>query len=72
MLLLPGVKNPIRTRERRVQEVTARSFMPLNECPSRRCAVNKARGQLNLQARGSKFAKFQEVLAPKYVYPDTG
>ena len=50
-----------------VQEVTARSFMPLNECPSRRCAVNKARGQLNLQARGSKFAKFQEVLVPKYL-----
>ena len=46
----------------------ARSFMPLNECPSRRCAVNKARGQLNLQARGSKFAKFQEVLAHKYLY----
>ena len=51
-----------------MQEVTARSFMPLSECPSRRCAVNKARGQLNLQARGSKFAKFQEVLAPKYLY----
>lgn len=44
-----------------MQEVTARQFMPIHECPSVRCRSNNARGQLQLQTRGSKFVKFQEV-----------
>ncbi|KAL5205170.1 hypothetical protein ABZP36_033379 [Zizania latifolia] len=42
------------------QEVTARVFMPLFECPSQRCKLNKAKGNLILQLRASKFLKFQE------------
>lgn len=44
------------------QEVTARVFMPLLECPSKRCGINKSLGNLILQLRASKFLKFQEVL----------
>ncbi|KAG9457888.1 hypothetical protein H6P81_002396 [Aristolochia fimbriata] len=43
------------------QEVTARVFMPLFECPSQRCKNNKSKGNLILQLRASKFLKFQEV-----------
>ncbi|XP_072975944.1 DNA replication licensing factor MCM7 [Typha angustifolia] len=43
------------------QEVTARVFMPLFECPSSRCKINKAKGNLILQLRASKFLKFQEA-----------
>ncbi|MCO5606715.1 hypothetical protein L7F22_060905 [Adiantum nelumboides] len=43
------------------QEVTARSFMPLLECPSTRCRTNNTKGQLILQLRASKFLKFQEA-----------
>ncbi|KAF2325086.1 hypothetical protein GH714_022686 [Hevea brasiliensis] len=43
------------------QEVTARVFMPLFECPSRRCKTNKTNGNLILQLRASKFLKFQEA-----------
>ncbi|KAL8253914.1 hypothetical protein R6Q59_032135 [Mikania micrantha] len=43
------------------QEVTARVFMPLFECPSKRCDVNRAKGNLILQLRASKFLKFQEA-----------
>ncbi|KAF3336273.1 DNA replication licensing factor MCM7 [Carex littledalei] len=43
------------------QEVTARVFMPLVECPSSRCRVNKVKGNLILQQRASKFLKFQEA-----------
>ncbi|RWR94283.1 DNA replication licensing factor MCM7 [Cinnamomum micranthum f. kanehirae] len=43
------------------QEVTARVFMPLFECPSGRCKTNKAKGNLILQLRASKFLKFQEA-----------
>ncbi|KAB2605104.1 DNA replication licensing factor MCM7-like [Pyrus ussuriensis x Pyrus communis] len=43
------------------QEVTARVFMPLFECPSRRCITNRTRGNLILQLRASKFLKFQEA-----------
>ena len=44
-----------------IQEVTARVFMPLFECPSKRCYTNRAKGNLILQLRASKFLKFQEV-----------
>ncbi|CAM6124682.1 unnamed protein product [Calypogeia fissa] len=43
------------------QEVTARTFMPLNECPSKRCRDNSAKGRITLQVRASKFLKFQEA-----------
>ncbi|GLJ18929.1 hypothetical protein SUGI_0338540 [Cryptomeria japonica] len=43
------------------QEVTARTFMPLFECPSNRCRTNNAKGNLILQLRASKFLKFQEA-----------
>ncbi|KAK6941081.1 MCM N-terminal domain [Dillenia turbinata] len=43
------------------QEVTARVFMPLFECPSSRCSTNRAKGNLILQLRASKFMKFQEA-----------
>ena len=40
------------------QEVQSRSFMPLFACPASNCCQN---GRLNLQTRGCKFVKFQEV-----------
>lgn len=43
------------------QEVTARTFMPLFECPSKRCRENGAKGRITLQVRASKFLKFQEA-----------
>ncbi|KAG5567827.1 hypothetical protein RHGRI_003118 [Rhododendron griersonianum] len=43
------------------QEVTARVFMPLFECPSKRCKTNNTKGNLILQLRASKFLKFQEA-----------
>ncbi|XP_062178294.1 DNA replication licensing factor MCM7 [Alnus glutinosa] len=43
------------------QEVTARVFMPLFECPSNRCVTNRTKGNLILQLRASKFLKFQEA-----------
>ncbi|KAE8009362.1 hypothetical protein FH972_005802 [Carpinus fangiana] len=43
------------------QEVTARVFMPLFECPSKRCVTNRTKGNLILQLRASKFLKFQEA-----------
>ncbi|GAA0144533.1 DNA metabolism protein [Lithospermum erythrorhizon] len=43
------------------QEVTARVFMPLFECPSSRCKLNNVKGNLILQLRASKFLKFQEA-----------
>ncbi|GMY17041.1 DNA replication licensing factor MCM7 [Fagus crenata] len=43
------------------QEVTARVFMPLFECPSKRCDTNRTKGNLILQLRASKFLKFQEA-----------
>lgn len=43
------------------QEVTARVFMPLFECPVKRCKINQTKGNLILQLRASKFLKFQEA-----------
>ena len=40
------------------QEVQSRSFMPLLACPAQDCCQN---GRLNLQTRGCKFVKFQEI-----------
>ncbi|KAL6505389.1 Mcm2-7 hexameric complex component [Orobanche gracilis] len=43
------------------QEVTARVYMPLFDCPSEQCKLNHAKGNLNTQLRASKFLKFQEA-----------
>lgn len=43
------------------QPVNSLSFMPVQDCPSDDCRVNKAGGRLYLQTRGSKFVKFQEL-----------
>ena len=43
------------------QPVNSLSFIPVQDCPSDDCRVNKAGGRLYLQTRGSKFVKFQEV-----------
>jgi len=43
------------------QEIKSRHFMPLFECPSDVCRMNNAKGRLQMQTRGSKFEKFQEV-----------
>ncbi|RXG67486.1 DNA replication licensing factor mcm7 [Armadillidium vulgare] len=43
------------------QPVNAVCFMPQILCPSDDCRVNKSGGRLNLQTRGSKFVKFQEI-----------
>jgi DNA replication licensing factor MCM7 len=43
------------------QPVNSMSFLPLSDCPSEDCRVNKAGGRLYLQTRGSKFVKFQEI-----------
>ena len=40
------------------QEVQGRSFMPLFTCPAQTCCQN---GRLQLQTRGCKFVRFQEV-----------
>lgn len=54
------------------QEVTARVFMPLFECPSKRCDTNRRKGNVILQLRASKFLRFQEVCSllqsSKYIY----
>lgn len=43
------------------QEVTARIFMSLFECPSKCCKTNSTKGNLILQLRASKFLKYQEA-----------
>lgn len=49
------------------QPVTGLSFMPITVCPSDDCRVNKAGGKLQLQTRGSKFIKFQELRIQEHV-----
>eukprot|EP00949_MAST-11_sp_MAST-11-sp1_P004690 g4690.t1 len=43
------------------QEVKSKTFMPLRECASELCKKNDSKGKLHLQARGSKFVKYQEI-----------
>jgi len=43
------------------QPIASTSFMPLLMCPAEDCRVNKSGGRLQLQSRGSKFVKFQEI-----------
>ena len=43
------------------QPVSNKSFMPLAQCPTPRCATNNTNGRLHLQTRASKLVKFQEI-----------
>ena len=43
------------------QEVTGRSFMPLDKCKSPVCVQYNNNNKLLMQSRGSKFSKFQEL-----------
>ncbi|KAI1920747.1 DNA replication licensing factor MCM7 [Ophidiomyces ophidiicola] len=43
------------------QPVTAKQFLPLQECPSEECTKNQSKGQLFMSSRASKFIPFQEV-----------
>ncbi|XP_006621278.1 DNA replication licensing factor Mcm7 [Apis dorsata] len=43
------------------QPVQSLKYMPLRECPSDDCRINKSGGVLDMQTRGSKFVKFQEI-----------
>ncbi|KAL3103384.1 hypothetical protein niasHS_002570 [Heterodera schachtii] len=43
------------------QPVNSLSYTPLYNCPSKQCVESKANGRLEMQFRGSKFVKFQEM-----------
>lgn len=49
------------------QPVNSLTFMPIADCPSDDCRVNKSGGRLYLQTRGSKFVKFQEIRIQEHV-----
>lgn len=49
------------------QPVNSMQFMPVVDCPSEDCRVNKAGGRLYLQTRGPKFVKFQEIKIQEHV-----
>jgi len=43
------------------QPIGGPSFKPLTDCLAKECTENKSGGRLNLEHRGSKFTKFQEL-----------
>jgi len=43
------------------QEVNGPTFMPKTQCESEACVLNRRKGRLHLQTRGSKFERFQEL-----------
>uniref|UniRef100_A0A1I7VQ02 DNA replication licensing factor MCM7 n=1 Tax=Loa loa TaxID=7209 RepID=A0A1I7VQ02_LOALO len=43
------------------QPIAGPAFMPPLNCPSKDCVENRANGRLQMQIRGSKFVKFQEM-----------
>eukprot|EP00698_Gefionella_okellyi_P006486 TRINITY_DN15819_c0_g1_i1.p1 TRINITY_DN15819_c0_g1~~TRINITY_DN15819_c0_g1_i1.p1 ORF type:complete len:738 (+),score=154.94 TRINITY_DN15819_c0_g1_i1:113-2215(+) len=43
------------------QEITGKSFTPIDACPSQTCRTNRTRGRLVLQTRGSRFQRVQEL-----------
>ncbi|XP_015706412.1 DNA replication licensing factor MCM7 [Coturnix japonica] len=49
------------------QPIQAPTFTPLLLCPSQDCATNRAGGRLQLQSRGSKFVKYQELRLQEHV-----
>lgn len=42
-------------------EITGNQFMPVTVCPGERCRENKTTGRVQMQSRGSKFVKYQEL-----------
>ena len=52
---------------RAAPQIRAPTFTPLLLCPSRDCATNRAGGRLQLQSRGSKFLKCQELRLQEHV-----
>jgi len=42
-------------------QVDAKSYMPLFDCESKQCKTNQITGHLQMQTRGSKFVKYQEL-----------
>ena len=44
-----------------LQQVVGLQFMPLQQCSSQRCKDNGTHGRLQMQSRGSKFSKYQEI-----------
>jgi DNA replication licensing factor MCM7 len=43
------------------QDILAPQYMPLDVCPSQRCKDNKTSGKIQMQTRGSRFVKYQEL-----------
>ncbi|RKP13533.1 MCM2/3/5 family-domain-containing protein [Piptocephalis cylindrospora] len=43
------------------QEIKARQYTPMSECPSDMCTRNQVRGRLFLQTRASRFLRYQEA-----------
>ncbi|KAI9226460.1 MAG: minichromosome maintenance protein 7 [Piptocephalis tieghemiana] len=43
------------------QEIKARQYTPMSECPSEMCTRNQVRGRLFLQTRASRFLRYQEA-----------
>lgn len=43
------------------QQINGNSFTPINQCNSEFCKSNRTGGRLQLQTRGSKFVRFQEL-----------
>lgn len=43
------------------EEVMRRQFVPMVECPSRKCKSDGSKGKLFMMTRASKFIPFQEV-----------
>jgi DNA replicative helicase MCM subunit Mcm2 (Cdc46/Mcm family) len=56
-------------RRRGAEQVLSRSFTPLLQCQSKDCKARGTAGKLQLQSRGSKFVKFQEMRIQELVRP---
>ena len=47
--------------EETFQEITSRTFLPLSDCPTAACLIDRVKGTLVMQTRASKFVPFQEM-----------
>ena len=43
------------------EKVFGSQFMPIQVCSSERCKDNKTSGKIQMQTRGSRFVKYQEL-----------
>lgn len=55
-------------RSNQLFQVNSLTYMPVYNCPSKECVESKANGRLQMQIRGSKFLKFQEIRVQEMVY----